>query len=126
MKGGRQDTMSQSERYSATSQALLGKAQEALLQGDLLQASEKGWGAIAQMVKAVAQRRGWPHDGHRELFEVVRRLVQERGDHRIYGLSLGANALHTNFYENWMPQEMVAAGLEQVRELLARLEPLLG
>ena len=36
---------------------LLGKAHQALEDGDLIQASEKGWGAAAQAVKAVAERR---------------------------------------------------------------------
>ena len=36
----------------------LAQAHEELAKGDLQQASEKGWGAASQMVKAVAQERG--------------------------------------------------------------------
>ena len=63
------------EKYTGASGELLGKARYELAQGDLRQASEKGWGAAAQMVKAVAERRGWRHDGHAALFAVVNQLV---------------------------------------------------
>ena len=52
------------EKYKSAGRELLEKARDELAQGDLRQASEKGWGAAAQMVKAVAERRGWRHDGH--------------------------------------------------------------
>ena len=42
-----------------------------LAEGDLLQASEKGWGVAAQMVKAVAETRGWRHSTHGDLYHVV-------------------------------------------------------
>jgi hypothetical protein len=41
-----------------TSHELLAKAQESLEQDDLLQASQKGWGAAAHMVKGVAEKKG--------------------------------------------------------------------
>ena len=37
--------------HITTSHELLAKAQESMEQDDLLQASEKGWGAAARMVK---------------------------------------------------------------------------
>ena len=34
------------------------------------------------------------------------------------------NSLHSNFYEDWMTEEFVEQGLEQVRELVRRPEPM--
>ena len=110
--------------YTLTSRELLAKAEEALAQDDLLQASEKGWGAAAQMVKGLAERKGWRHNGHRELYLVVNRLAQETNDSEISVLFSVASALHSNFYENWMPREMVEADLAQVREFVEKLEGL--
>ena len=53
--------------YRNQSKAFLEQAHNELRAGDLLQASEKGWGAASQMVKAVAESRGWQHDQHRLL-----------------------------------------------------------
>ena len=110
--------------HSTTSRELLAKAQEALNQDDLLQASEKGWGAAADMVKGLAEKRRWPHNGHRELYQIVNRLAQETGERQIRVQFNSASALHSNFYEQWMPREMIEDGLIEVRELLARLEEL--
>ena len=110
--------------HMATGRELLAKAQEALEQNDLLQASEKGWGAAAHMVKGVAEKRGWPHNGHRELYQIVNRLAQETGERRIRVQFNSASALHSNFYEQWMPREMIEDGLAEVRDFLARLEEL--
>ena len=117
--------MIQHEKYTGAAREFLGKAQEALSEGDLAQASEKAWGAAAQMLKAVAERRGWPHGGHAHLYEVVRLLVEETGDHQISTLFHVAGNLHNNFYENWLPMELVAAGLTDVRQLVDKLEQLL-
>ena len=46
------------QRYSTASRSLLTQAFEELSAGDTQQASEKGWGAAAQIVKAVAHGRG--------------------------------------------------------------------
>ena len=107
-----------------TSQELFAKAEDALVQGDLLQASEKGWGAAAQMVKGIAHSRGWSHSGHRELYQAVNLRALEVEDAEIRVLFSVASALHSNFYENWMPKEMVSDDLTQVRQLLLRLQQL--
>ena len=71
--------MTQNNEYSGAGRDLLVKAREELAQGDVRQASEKGWGAAAQMLKAVAEQRGWEHNGQALLYQAVRRMVQETG-----------------------------------------------
>ena len=117
--------MTQDEKYSTAARGFLAQAREELDRGDLTQASEKGWGAAAQMVKAVAERRGWEHNGHALLYQAVSRLVEETGDTELGTLFHVATSLHSNFYENWLPQEMVQSGLDSVMEMVDRLEQLL-
>jgi len=112
------------EEHSNISRDFLAKAEQALAEDDLLQASERGWGAAAHMVKGIAESRGLSHDGHRALYSAVNVLAHESGDRDIRVLFSVASALHSNFYENWMPQEMVADDLAQVRRLLEKLESL--
>lgn len=85
--------------YREQSRVFLEQASIELANGDLYQASEKGWGAAAQIVKAVASQRGWEHSTHSDLFSIVDRLVKETGNDDLrteFGL---ANQLHKNFYE---------------------------
>ena len=110
------------EEHVVTSRELLAKALEAVDQDDLLQASEKGWDAAAHMVNGLAEKRGWRHDGHRQLYQTVNRVAQETGDREIRMLFNSAAALHINFYENWMPREMVEESMVQVKEFLGKLE----
>ena len=112
--------------HSETAGVFLAKTEGYLAEGDLLQASEKGWGAAAQMVKAVAEARGWDHSGHRQLFVTVRRLVEETGDEQLrvaFGL---ANVLHINFYDGLLPREDVEAYLAHIGEFVGRLEQLVS
>ena len=113
-----------SQYHDATGLDFMKKARACLAEDDLLQASEKGWGAAAQMVKAVAEARGWRHNGHRELYAVVNRLGAEDGHRQLRTLFDSASALHANFYEGWMPREMVEQSLSRVAELVEELERL--
>ncbi len=110
--------------YNSTAREFLTKAREHLAEGDLLQASEKGWGAAAQAVEAVCEVRGWLHSGHGHLFTAIDGMAAETGDEEIrtaFGL---AGTLHTNFYEGWLSRETVEAYLSRVAELVEKLEPL--
>ena len=93
--------------------------------GDVVQASEKGWGAAAQMIKAVAEQRGWQHNNHARLYQIVDALVQETKDAQLANLFHVAGNLHTNFYENWATANLVDSGLDDVQLFVEKLESLL-
>ena len=114
----------QMQKYKEASRHLLVQANEEFAAGDFRQASEKGWGAAAQIVKAVAENRGLQHNNHYRLFQIVAELAEELGDTDISRFFAVANSLHTNFYEDWMPSEIIRVGLDDVDRLLAKLEPL--
>ena len=110
------------QSYQEASRFLLSQGESELVRGDTRQASEKGWGAAAQMVKSIAEQRGWEHKGHAELYNVIARLVVETGDDEIRRLFAVAGNLHVNFYENWDNAPNVAAGLADVRRFLDKME----
>ena len=109
------------QTYQDAAIHLLAQAEAELAAGDTRQASEKGWGAAAQAVKAVCERRDWPHDSHRLLFRAVARLVRESTDNEIQELFDTASSLHINFYENWLDEDIVAQGLARVQRLIEKL-----
>lgn len=112
------------QNYLAASKYLLGQSREELARGDVRQASEKGWGAAAQIVKSVAEQRGWEHRSHAALFNAVSLLVSDTGDAEIRRLFHVASALHVNFYEDWDNAENVGSGLDDVERFLDKLQPL--
>lgn len=104
-----------------TADEFLAKAHAYLKEGDLLQASGKGWGATARMVKAAAETRGWRHRSHGDLYRAVNRIAEETRTERIRILFRSASALHQNFYEGYMPEETVADSLKDVEEITGLL-----
>ena len=112
--------------YRANSRAMMAQSHAELAQGDLQQASEKGWGAVAQMMKAVAETRGWEHGRHRHLHRIASRLRAETGDGDIRRLFNTAGGLHENFYENQLTVEDIEQDLADVERLLQKLEAFLS
>ena len=114
------------QRYQQASEHFLAQARQELSAGDLAQASEKGWGATAQILKAIAEQRGWEHHRHRHYHRAASRIRTETGDGEIRRLFDSASALHENFYENDMPPDEVAERLDDVGALMDKLLPLLN
>ena len=117
--------MQDPEIYRDASAKFMAQAHTELAAGDLAQASEKGWAAAAQMTKAIAAQRGWPHNSHARLFNTVDSLARETGDETIIALFGVASALHINFYENNRSAESVERGVQEVAQLLDKLRPIL-
>ena len=113
------DPEAEEEMHLKLSEKYLREAEEFLSNGDLVQASEKGWGAASQAVKAAAARRGIRLGSHGELHRFVSELA--KGEEGIRRLWQSAGMLHQNFYENWLPEDMVAGNIGDVRELVMRL-----
>ena len=113
-------------QYAVRGRKFLAQAGEELARDDLEQASEKGWGAAAQMMKAAAAERGWRHGQHRQLYEIARRLAEEVEDREIYSSFSTASDLHANFYEGYLHREDVELHLEEVVWLVERVESVLN
>lgn len=114
----------ESDRYAELSRQYIERADGYLLAGDRVQASEKGWGAVAEAIKSIAEQRGWNHQGHRLLDDIVLQLSEEweRPDVRL--LFDTAERLHINFYEDALATDAIEARLGNVKTLLAELAAL--
>lgn len=112
------------ERYKALNDKYLEDGALLLERRDYPQASEKFWGAAAQGIKSIAALRRWRHGSHRDLRTVIERLYGETDDEELPRLFSVAEALHANFYENYMSGEVVRLHAGDVRRLVAKLEAL--
>ena len=120
------DLMVNGNDYLEQGHRFFNQAFEELAHDDLRQASEKGWGAAAQMVKAAAEARGLEHNRHHLLYSVVDDLVEESKDASLLPLFGVANLLHTNFYEGRFRSARVRESLEQVSQFVDKVETLLA
>ena len=109
-------------KYAAMSRDYMVSAEDYLRRGDLVQASEKSWGAAACALKSVAEQRGWQHQSHSLLFDISNQVADELNRPALRDMFSAAKSMHQNFYENWEPEEGVEFAVGRVKELLAGLE----
>ena len=98
-----------------------------LADGDFGQAGEKGWGAVAQLAKAVATLRNWEHYDHEAIRDAIRALAYELPEQEVTIIRAlrAAEQLHGNFYEVYMDRRVAEIALDDVRPLLPILWGLL-
>ena len=70
--------------------------------GDVLQASEKLWGAAAHVVIAEMQRRDIKTSGHRAMVLAIAEIADDVNDADLEDEFAAAGALHANFYHGFM------------------------
>lgn len=88
------------EEHIATARTFLEQSAEEFDAGDILQGSEKLWGAVSHATTAAAMQRGWPTASHRDLVNASRWLAEERDDWFLDLAFRLARNFHTNFYGN--------------------------
>ena len=103
----------------------LREGEELLAVGDNAQASEKFWGAAAEIIKAVAAKRGLQLGTHRRIGEFILSLDKDHPKWGLIDAFNAANTLHMNFYEDWHPSELVERSAERARSLVENLRTLL-
>ena len=115
--------MATTARHKEISAIFLRQAEEEFEKGDLLQASEKAWGAVAHYLKAVAEVNGWDHFSHYHIRKNAERLLSIADD---YGPNVDKlstiEQLHVNFYEENFPEYLVRRGIDNARSLTAIFE----
>jgi hypothetical protein len=94
--GASLDPPERAEFHRSLAEKFLREAEELLARGDYVQASERAWGAAAQMVRAVAAKKGKELKSHGDLWRFVLEVAGENDElRRLWHV---ANTLHQNFY----------------------------
>ena len=106
------------EKHTRLAHQLLADAKREIAAGDLVQGSEKLWGATSQALKAYCASRGLPHSkyAHRRhaLFDMAGRL-----NNPFIRTAFGvAESCHANFYNDWMEQEHLDSYVPDIEELV--------
>ena len=123
---GIDDPEAKAELHLKLCEKYMREAEVFLEKKDYVQASEKAWGAASQMVKALAAREGRELRSHAALWEYVDELAEKLKDVELRHLWRTANALHQNFYEDWMPPREVELSVRDVKAFLEKLRKIAG
>ena len=116
-------TQAEIENHLEVSDRFLQDARFEYERGDLPQASEKAWGAVAHYLKSEAKFRGWPNESHRDLIDIANDLALETDNpERVDELFAVVSQQHVNFYEDNLLYGQVSKGIDAAHELISRLE----
>ena len=111
--------MATTTRHEQISYRFLDRAEAEFERGDMLQASEKAWGAVAHFVKSVANANGWADGSHRDIADNARRLIDLTPDpDGNRDKFVVVNTLHVNFYEEKLDPRDVGRGIRHARSLI--------
>ena len=89
--------------------------------GDVLQASEKLWGAASHVVLAEMRRRGITPSGHKATIDAVELLGEDFEEPSLRPLFTSAEMLHANFYHGFLDNERFLEHRQLTRQFVERL-----
>ena len=113
--------------HARISAAFLHRSREYLNNGELLQASEKGWGAAAHAAAHIAAIRGWTYVEHGDFeAEVVSRIARETGRSEVHVWARRANELHRNFYRDRLSADAITRYVDDVTNFVNLIRQLTG
>lgn len=103
----------------------LARSKEYLAEGDLHQASERGWGAASHTIRAVAAANRWEYEHHDQFDNVVVNASHRYRQPSLIRMSDAAHALHVSFYKR---KEFIDAGatgqrIADIEAMVNTLEP---
>ena len=114
--------VTQTRIYVDTSWAFLSKAETALAEGELVQASCKGWYAAAWALRGFARAKGWRYTDFYGIVGVIECLAQEYADEEFYDLYSSADALAVNSPRCCDSRAGIEHDLSRVAKLLRKRE----
>ncbi|MYC31845.1 MAG: hypothetical protein F4X64_01560 [Chloroflexi bacterium] len=112
---------SQTEKHTRLAEKLMRDASREIAEGELVQGSEKLWGAASQALKAYCASRGIPHGKYAQRRHAALELSDEREDDSIRLAFKLAESCHANFYNDWMEQEDLDSHVADIRTFVEKI-----
>lgn len=114
-------TETPARKHTRLAQKLLDNAGREIAAGELVQGSEKLWGATSQALKAYCASRGMPHAKYSQRRQAALQLATEQDDASVRLAFNLALSCHANFYNDWMEQEDLETCLPDIRDLVSKI-----
>ena len=111
--------------HLGNAQIFLEKSRQYLAEGDLHQASEKGWGAAVHIAKAIAAVNGWHYEIHDEFDSVITNAGRHYNQPNLRQYGNSAHSLHRNYYRNsfLLDADAIQEDIDSVDKLVDALTP---
>ena len=108
----------QTEKHTRLARKLLDDAKREIDAGDLVQGSEKLWGATSQALMAYCASHGMSHGKYANRRHAAFQLADQLDNPFIRATFGVAQSCHSNFYNDWMEQEDLDGYLPDIEALV--------
>lgn len=108
--------------YLESSNKYLNDSESLLKKGDYAQASEKIWGSVVTILKAIAETKRKKLTTHQGINYFFSDIAKELKDKTVHDMAAKANALHQNFYENSLHPDSVKKNIKDLKRFILRLQ----
>ncbi len=112
-----------SKQHIETAREFLEASDREFEAGEILQGSEKLWGAATHALMALMKEEVNVSNGHREFEIAVGRLSDECSDHRIRLCFMIAQMFYYNSQFGFMEDWQIADDREELKDILSRVLP---
>lgn len=120
------EPLEKSLQYEKRAEEYLANAGDFIVKRKFAKASEFLWGAVAEHIKAISVLYERPPTRHRDIIEVGKRMAIQLEDQDMFKLiDREAQALHANFYEEFLSEEAFADHYAAVLRLVNKLRSVL-
>ena len=109
------------EKHTRLAEKLMHDASREIAEGELVQGSEKLWGAASQALQAYCSNHGMRHGKYAQRRHAALALADERGDDSIRLAFDLAESCHANFYHDWMEQEDLDSHVADLRTFVEKI-----
>lgn len=113
--------MTDTSDHAAQAQTFLKQSDEGFERDDVLQGSEKLWGATCQAIMAVAEQRGWSYGKSKHRSVVIDRLAEERDESWLKSGYSIAEKFHANIHNDFMEDYAIERDRPVVHRLVQTL-----
>lgn len=120
------EPLEKSLQYEKRSEEYLVNAREFIVKRKFAKASEFLWGAIAEQIKAVSVLYQRPPTSHKGIIKAGQQIAVQLKDQNMFKLiDREAQALHANFYEEFLSEDAFGDHYVAVLSLVKRLRAVL-
>jgi uncharacterized protein (UPF0332 family) len=109
------------QEHVQTAREFLEAADREFAAGDVLQGSEKMWGAASHAVMALAQQHGLPYGSNRSLSMAVRKLSEEYDDPALSSRFAAAEIFRANSRYDFMEDFQIDNSRELAQDFIERV-----
>ena len=106
------------DKHTRLAEQLLADARREIADGDLMQGSEKLWGATNQALKAYCASHRLSHSKYRHRRNAAFQLADDLNNPFVRATFGVAESCHANFYNDWMEQEHLDGYLPDIEALV--------